>query len=273
MMWEKLRPLDDGWYNRRHGLIGPPLLLLALVVGYLLPLSRPAFAAESVDLLLILAADVSYSIDEPQFILQRKGYASAFRDKQVVAAIESGVIGRIAVTFIEWSGETWQQRVVDWTLINDAMSAGTFSQKVLAAPRSFSERTSISGAIYFSMEEFERAPFLSKRRIIDISANGDNNAGRSVTIARDEACSRGITINGLAILEKVSRDRSGGMITDLGKYFENNVIGGPNAFVVRSTDYHSFGDALVRKLTREIARTNNYRYGALMYNVSQSLGR
>jgi hypothetical protein len=271
MIWEKLRTLDDSWHNG-HRLIRLALLCFVVVVGYLLPPCRAAFSAESVDLLLILAADVSYSIDEPQFILQRNGYAKAFKDKKVVAAIESGVIGRIGVTFIEWSGETWQQRVVDWTLINDMVSARNFAQKVLAAPRSFSERTSISGAIYFSIDEFDRAPFLSKRRIIDISANGDNNAGRSVTIARDEACSRGITINGLAIPGKLNGEHLGGIVADLGKYFETNVIGGPNAFVVKSTDYRSFGDALVRKLTREIAGADRNRYGGLMRNVLRSGG-
>jgi hypothetical protein len=149
--------------------------------------SAPVPAEEPVDLLLVLAADVSRSVDHAKFQLQREGYAAAIADKRVLEAISSGRHRRIAVCFVEWSGSSAQQVVIDWSVISDESSARKFGDQLLELRRSFAERTSISGGIDFSMLQFERAPFQASRRTIDISGDGTNNSGRDVTLARDAA--------------------------------------------------------------------------------------
>ena len=152
------------------------LTLLALI-------SVPAKAAERADLLLVLAADVSRSVDEQKFQLQREGYVAALANARVLDAVRSGQNGRIAVTFIEWSGASSQKVVVDWMAISDAASAKQFGDRLIEAPRSFADRTSISAGIDFSMVQLARAPFEGARRTIDVSGDGTNNAGREVTLA------------------------------------------------------------------------------------------
>ena len=161
-----------------------------------------ARAAEPVDLLLVLASDVSRSVDQPKFQLQRDGYAAALNDRRVIEAIQSGANRRIALCFVEWSGAGAQKIVIDWTLIDGAEAARKFSDALVEAPRSFADRTSISGAIDFSMEQLERAPFESKRRTIDVSGDGTHNAGRGLLAAREDALAQGVTINGLVILSE-----------------------------------------------------------------------
>ena len=221
-----------------------------------------ARAAERVDLLLVLAADISRSMDEAKFQLQRSGYAAAFSNPQVIEAIRAGPSGRIAVTFIEWSGPLSQQIVVDWTLINNDRMAHEFSDRIVEAPRAFADSTSISGGIAFAMAQLERAPYQAYRRIIDVSGDGDNNSGRDVTMARDEAIAKGVTINGLVILtETTTRWNSshtnppGG----LANYYRNNVIGGPGAFVMVTENFNSFGNVLVKKLITETAQAEPQR--------------
>jgi hypothetical protein len=150
----------------------------------------------------VLAADVSRSVDQQKFELQRQGYAAAIADRQVLEAIRSGRNGRIAVLFIEWSGSGSQQVVIDWTMIDGAKAAHSFGGRLLEAPRSFANRTSISTGIDFAAALFARAPFASDRRTIDVSSDGTNNAGRAVTQARDAALAHDITINGLVILSE-----------------------------------------------------------------------
>ena len=174
-------------------------LLFVVLAAAALPAGRST-AADKVDLLLVLAADVSRSIDNPKFQLQREGYAAAVSNPRVLDAVRSGHNGRIGVTYVEWSGVGSQRVLIDWTALGDAESAKVFGDRLLEAPRSFADRTSISGAIEFAMAQFARAPFESVRRTIDISGDGTNNAGRDVTLARDEAVAKGITINGLVIL-------------------------------------------------------------------------
>jgi hypothetical protein len=225
------------------------ILLVAVVLGMSAPTVR---AGEPVDLLLVLAADVSYSIAGQQFKLQREGYAQAITSPRVIRVIQSGVIGRIAICFIEWSGEIFQDVVVNWTLIGDVEGARRFAGMILEAPRSSEENTSISTAIRFATAQIDRAPFRSERRVIDLSGDGDNNSGRSVASARDEVVARGITINGLAILNDDMREHTnppGGIES----YYRHNVIGGPDAFVMVAENFEAFGSALVRKLTTEIA--------------------
>jgi hypothetical protein len=226
------------------------LTLLALT------LSAPAARAEPVDLLLVLAADVSRSVDHAKFQLQREGYAAAISDKRVLDAISSGRNRRIAVCFIEWSGANAQQLVIDWTMISDENSARKFGDQLLELRRSFAERTSISGAIDFAMMQFDRAPFQSARRTIDVSGDGTNNSGRDVTAARDAAIAKGVTINGLVILSDrpmawnpEHTNPPGGLVN----YFRDNVIGGPGAFVVAAENFESFGQAIIKKLIAEIA--------------------
>ena len=226
----------------------------ALMLLGLLAFGRDA-RAQNTDLLLVLAADVSRSIDEGEFELQRKGYAAALSDPRVLAAIRGGTNGTIAVCFVEWSGAGEQMVVVDWTVIRDDEDAGGLSATILAAPRSFMGRTSISGAIDFAMERFAAAKPHSNRRIIDISGDGTNNSGRLVTEARDQALAEGVTINGLAIVNDKPNpgyafhtQPPGG----LPEWYRQNVIGGPGAFLRVVEDFRSFADAMTNKLVSEI---------------------
>ena len=211
--------------------------------------------AAGVDLEVILAADVSRSIDDGEFDLQRKGYAAALTDPRVLTAIRGRSGAAIGVCFIEWSGEEDQQVVVDWTEIRDEEDAGTVATAILAAPRSFMGRTSISAAIDFAMAHFAKSKWQANRHIIDVSGDGTNNSGRPVTEARDQAIASGITINGLAIINdrpnlgySAHTQPPGG----LPLYYRQNVIGGPNAFLLVVQDFNSFADAMANKLAKEI---------------------
>jgi len=212
--------------------------------------------AQNTDLLLVLAADVSRSIDEGEFELQRKGYAAALSDPRVLAAIRGGTSGTIAVCFVEWSGAGEQLVVIDWTVLRDGEDAGGLSATLRAAPRSFIGRTSISGAIDFAMERFAATKIHANRPIIDISGDGTNTSGRPVTEARDQALAEGVTINGLAIIN----DRPNPGYTfhtqppgGLPDWYRQNVIGGPGAFLHVIEDFRSFADAMTNKLVSEIA--------------------
>jgi len=231
-------------------------LRAALVLLTLLTASGRALAADTVDLLLVLASDVSRSVDNPKFLLQREGYAAAVADRRVLEAIRSGPHQRIAVCFVEWSGVGSQKLVIDWTLIDGPEAARRFGDSLLELPRSFSDRTSISSGIDFSATQFERAPFEAPRRTIDVSGDGTNNAGRDVKLARDEALAKGITINGLVILSErplpwnpEHTNPPGG----LENYYRENVIGGAGAFVIAAQDFKTFGQAILDKLVAEIA--------------------
>lgn len=218
--------------------------------------ATPTRAADDVDLLLVLAADVSRSVDAAKFQLQRNGYASAIGNPRVLQAIRSGPHGRIAVAFIEWSGVGAQKLIIDWTMIGDSKSAQDFASQIVEAQRPFADRTSISGGIEFALAQLERSPFKAPRYTIDVSGDGTNNSGRDVTLARDEAVAQGVTINGLVILSErpmawnpEHTNPPGG----LANYYRNNVVGGPGAFVIVAEDFNSFGQAIVRKLIAEIA--------------------
>ena len=194
--------------------------------------------AETVDLLLVLAADVSRSIDDAEFNLQRKGYAAAITDPRVLRAIAGGRNHAIAVTFIEWSGAADQNIIVDWTVVRDEEAAGGIAATILAAPR------------------LAAAPAAADKRIIDVSGDGTNNSGRPVTEARDQAVASGVTVNGLAIINTQANpgyafhtQPPGG----LPKYYEENVIGGPGAFLLQVENFDTFAEAMTRKLVTEIA--------------------
>lgn len=218
--------------------------------------ATPARAQEQVDLLLVLASDVSRSVDTRKFELQRQGYADALSNPRVIEAIRSGPHGKIAICFVEWSGQTSQKVVIDWTIVSDAASARKISDQMLELPRTFADRTAISAGIDFAVSQLERAPFRAARRTIDVSGDGTNNSGRDVAQARDEALAKNITINGLVILSDSPlpwnpehTNPPGG----LGEYYRKNVIGGPGAFVMVAENHDSFGQAIVKKMIAEIA--------------------
>jgi hypothetical protein len=233
------------------------LLSVALGLSTLLPtLAPPVRAAEPVDLLLVLAADVSRSVTADKFKLQREGYAAAIANDQVLDAIAGGRHQRIAVLFLEWAGYGNQKVVIGWTMIDGPKAAQAFGDRLLEEPRSFADRTSISGGIEFAMAQFSQAPFTSDRQTIDVSGDGTNNAGRAVTAVRDEALRAGITINGLVILSDSPMSWNpehtnppGG----LAAYYRENVTGGPGSFVIEAKDFNSFGQAIIKKLIAEIA--------------------
>jgi len=223
--------------------------------------------AETVDLLLVLAADVSRSIDEEEFNLQRKGYAQAMTDPRVLRAISGGRHHAIAITFIEWSGAADQNIVIDWTVVRDEEAAAGVAATMLSAPRSFLGRTSISAAIDFAVQRLAAAPDQADKRVIDVSGDGTNNAGRSVTEARDDAVAAGVTINGLAIINTRSTpgyafhtQPPGG----LPKYYEENVTGGPGSFLIHIDNFESFAEAITRKLVSEIAGVPSEPRSALL---------
>src|SRR3954447_11563771 len=239
------------------------LVLLAASLSLGLPTAR---AAEPVDLLLVFAADVSRSIDQSKFQLQREGYAAAIADKRVLEAITAGRNRRIAVAFVEWSGVSSQKVLIDWTVIDGADAAKKFGDQLIELPRSFAERTSIAGGIDFSLALLARAPYQSGRRTIDVSGDGTNNSGRDVTLARDEAVAAGVTINGLVILSDrpmawnpEHTNPPGG----LANYYRTNVVGGPGAFVMVAENFKSFGNALINKLIAEIAQAHQPRFARL----------
>jgi Protein of unknown function (DUF1194) len=227
--------------------------LLSLALALVAPAAR---AADPVDMLLVLAVDVSRSVTEPKFRLQREGAAAAITHPEVVKAITSGPNRRIAVCLVEWATAGQQNVVVDWTVIGGDGDARRFGDKLVEAPRSFVGSTSLSGAVDFSVHQLERAPFGSERRVIDISGDGNNNSGRSVTDARDEALAKGITINALVILTPPGesfRPEHTNPAGGLEKYFQDNVIGGPGSFTVVAESHEAFGRALTKKLIQEIA--------------------
>jgi hypothetical protein len=219
-------------------------------------LGTAARAAEQVDLLLVLASDVSRSVDTRKFELQRQGYAAALSNPRVIDAIKSGPHGRIAICFVEWSGATSQKLVIDWTIVSDMASARKIGDQMLELPRSFADRTSIAAGLEFSMLQLENSPFQAPRRTIDVSGDGTNNSGRDIASMRDEVLAKGVTINGLVILSDTPlpwnpehTNPPGG----LDEYYRRNVTGGPGSFVMVAENHNSFGQAIVKKMIAEIA--------------------
>lgn len=232
----------------------PPLLLACALAGA----ARPAPAADlmPVDVALVLVDDVSRSIDDSEFDLQKKGYAQAFQDPQVLAAIHGGANGAIAVAYVEFAGENEVSTVLDWQVIRDADSARTFVTKLVAAQRSNWGRTAISAGMDQAAQLLAESGLKAARLVMDVCGDGTNNAGREVTTARDDALKAGIVINGLAIVNEhpavwtyAHVQPSGG----LARYYRENVTGGPGSFVMEVRDFRNFGEAVTRKLVSEIA--------------------
>lgn len=221
------------------------------------PLS--AQASETVDLRLVLAADVSRSINDPEFTLQRKGYAAAITDHRVLEAIRAGRRGAILLAFVEWAGAGEQQTVVDWTRIASDDDARTFANHLQDAPRSFFGRTAIGSAIDYSFRKFATSGAEADRNVIDVSGDGVNNQGLSVEGARDAAVEAGAIINGLAIFNKTAAAEGGYLAAHtnppggIDGYYRDHVIGGDSAFVLKIEDFNSFEQAMIRKLLTEIS--------------------
>lgn len=209
-------------------------------------------APEPVDVLLVLAVDVSRSIDEDEARLQREGYRNAVSDPRVVEVIRRGMIGAIGLAYVEWAGFEYQRLVLPWTRIGTQAQADAWASALSEAPRASLSWTSISGAIDFSRRTLAEAPFEGTRRVIDVSGDGVNNSGRPAELARDEAVAQGIVINGLPIIN--DRPTFGRMPqVPLDQYFQQSVIGGAGAFMIVAEDFDAFGTAVRRKLLREIA--------------------
>ncbi len=215
---------------------------------------------DPVDVLLVLAVDVSRSIDEDEARLQREGYRAAVADPVVVEAIRGGMIGAVGIAYVEWAGAEYQRLVLPWQRIAGAADAQAWSERLAEAPRASLSWTSISGAIDFSRRVLAEAPFEATRRVIDVSGDGVNNSGGPAEAARDRAVAEGTTINGLPIVN--DRPTFGRLPPiPLDEYFREGVIGGPGAFLVVAEDFESFGTAVKRKLIREIAALEGPRVG------------
>ena len=212
-------------------------------------------ATRAVDLELVIATDVSRSIDHEEALLQREGIADAFRNPAVIRAIRSGYLRRIGVAYIDYSSRAFNKLVVDWTVVHDRESAEAFAARLLAAPLTFGRRTSISDAIEMAREMIETNALEGTRRAIDVSGDGPNNHGRFVDLVRDATIARRITINGLPILNQSDAFNRRFYLPDLDKYYLGCVIGGPGAFLVVANSFEDFAFAIRRKLILEIAGT------------------
>jgi hypothetical protein len=234
----------------------------AIVLALAAPDARRVSAAGTtvaVDAAIVLAADVSRSIDDGEFALERRGYVEAIESRQLLDTISTGPHGAIALSYVEWAGEGEQKIVVDWAVIRNDADAHAFAAALTAAPRSFVGRTAIGSAIDFAFALFGETAFETDRRVIDVSGDGTSNQGHLVRDARDAAVGAGAVINGLAIFNRRAAAMGGYLALHtnppggLAQYYRDNVIGGPGAFVVPIDDFKSFGDAMVRKLVKEIA--------------------
>jgi hypothetical protein len=208
---------------------------------------------EAVDLELILAIDVSGSVDEEEAALQRQGYLRALVHPQVIEAISGGAKRKIGLTYVEWAGYHYQRIVADWAVISDKASAEAFVAKLNAVPISTERWTSISGAIEFAMKRFEVSPYRGTRRVIDISGDGRNNNGRDLGETRAEALAKGIIINGLPIVNDRPTRWGTPPERDLDLYYRDHVIGGPGAFYIVADGFNAFANAIRTKLVREIS--------------------
>ncbi|WP_256439471.1 DUF1194 domain-containing protein [Microvirga yunnanensis] len=233
--------------NQPRSFLGPVLL----AAGVLAASGSGACAELAVDLSLVLAVDVSASMEPVEQELQRAGFIEAFRSPALYDAVRRGVLGRIAVTYIEWAGETEQSVVIPWTVIKQPTDAIIFADLLSQAPLHSGGFTSLSGVIEFGMRLLEDSHMEATRQAIDISGDGPNNKGRPVTWARDDALARGIVINGLPIM--IHRPSVFPEMENLDGYFRECVIGGPGSFMIPVQDPAQFMEAIRAKLIREIA--------------------
>lgn len=225
----------------------------AALVGTPVVAQATSPSAQQVDVALVIAVDVSWSMDHEEQMIQRNGYAAAFRSKGVIDAIMEGNYGRVAVTYVEWAGQHSQATVVPWTVLDSADSSKRFADALNRDEPLQLRRTSISGAIDYSRSRLDMSGFKALRRVVDISGDGPNNEGRPVTDARDEAVAAGIAINGLPLMTNTDDFSGGYAIANLDDYYSQCVIGGPQAFVIPVTSWKAFPEAVRRKLVLELA--------------------
>jgi hypothetical protein len=228
--------------------------ILVLIVS--LTASHPTRAAESVDLLLVLVSDVSRSIDDAEYELEKTGYHAAFTNHNVIGAIRSGSVGAIAVTYVEFASAYEVRTVVDWTVIRDAATAQDFAEGVRDAPRGFWGRTAIGSGLVHALKMLADSPYEAERRVIDVCGDGTNNNGPDVEAIRDRAVGLGITINGLTIINENPASWTFAHVQPPGglpNYYREHVTGGPGSFVSEVHDFTTFGEAVTRKLINEIA--------------------
>lgn len=242
--------------TRRHA----PRMLATLVAGLLVLVglvAAPKASAqvrEEVDVALVLAVDISHSMDTDEQALQRSGYMTAITSPEVMSAIRSGLTGKIAVSYLEWAGSASQSILVDWQIITTPQDAENFASILGEAPIRRAYRTAIGDALLFSAQQFDTLPVAAMKKVIDISGDGPNNQGTFAPIARDEVVARGIVINGLPLKLKLRTDGWGDM-ENLDVYYQTCVIGGPGAFVIPVRGAERFAEAIRRKLVLEIAGT------------------
>jgi hypothetical protein len=231
------------------GRITPAIMILLSGMLY----AHVARAVTYADLELVIAVDVSRSVDETEGELQRQGYVSAFRDPEVHNAIRSGMLRRIAVAYMEWAGVGQRKVIADWFVIKDAESAKQFAERLSQGTPEPARRTSISGAIEFGLTWLDGNGYEGTRRVIDISGDGPNNDGILVTRARDKAVAAGVIVNGLPIMDDGGGFYSSYNIPDLDLYYRDCVIGGPGSFIEVAENFKDFARAIRRKLILEIA--------------------
>ncbi|MGE0724161.1 MAG: DUF1194 domain-containing protein [Alphaproteobacteria bacterium] len=239
----------------------------ALVAGFLIALLPVGARADltPVDLELIMAVDVSGSVDVEEARLQREGYIAAFRDPDVVRVIQAGMLGRIGVLYTEWASAHENRVVIDWQLVSDAATAAAFADALARQPALRGRRTSIAAAIEFVLPRFG-TKFEGARRVIDISGDGPNNDGPPILPARDMALKAGVVINGLPILNEKQFVWGLPNLKELDLYFRDCVIGGPGAFYIVAEDFRTFAAAIKRKLVLEIAgRSPHTQYAQSIY--------
>lgn len=229
--------------------------LIALLLVALPAPSRPVAAQDrrEVDLALVLAIDISGSVDPEEARLQRQGYVEAFRDPVIVKAILGGNHGRIAVAYFEWSDAWIQKLLIDWTLLDSEAAIADFTRRLTDAPISIARRTSISGAIRYAIPLFGRSPYEAERKVLDISGDGSNNDGGLVTDLRHDALKERIVINGLPIMNDRPNPYGFPSETDLDRYYLHCVIGGPRSFVEVARSFEDFPRAVRKKLLQEVA--------------------
>ena len=216
--------------------------------------SLPVSAATQVDLKLVLAIDVSRSIDDEEMQVERQGTADVFASPEVIHAIQSGTLGRIAVVMFDFSSPEYDKVVVDWTIIHDRGSAMAFAQQVRAAPRTFGMRTSVSSALEMGSELIEKSDkdIVGARKVIDVSGDGPNNDGEPMTEVHDRTIAKGIVVNGLPVMD----DMANGYFRDLDKYYAACVAGGPGSFVTVVRSYKDYATAMRHKLVLELSQND-----------------
>lgn len=227
------------------------MLSILAGAGLYLGASAAAPAAEQVDVVLVLAVDVSRSMSSEELEIQRQGYAEAIRDPEVISAIEQGAHGRIAVAMFEWAADYSHNEIFGWTLIETAEDAEKLSKIIRASPSFGRNRTSISGAIRRGVTMIESSPYEGFRKVIDISGDGPNNQGDVIVTARQNALDKQIAINGLPLMTR-GGPGFGFNIAELDAYYRDCVIGGPGSFLVPVTSWDQFPGAVRRKLILEI---------------------